>query len=377
METMRRLLLCLWFVALAASPLSAQRIGGPAPPFQVEKYVRGPEKKPKWEDLRGQAVVLEFWATWCGPCVQAIPHMNRLVDLFANQPVRFISVTREKEKTVRRFLEKKPMHGWVALDRDRSLLEDYGVRGYPTVVLIDAAGIVRGVTHPNRLNAEVVGRLVTGRFDDAPDADTRALQEAVAEGVRRSEATEAFVSEGDDGSAQMIGLTVMEAVKALWGVSEKRVVPHIAVGEARFDISRPSGDLAIIGPTLQRALEDTARFEAEWREEERWVYVLKLPEGVKAKDFKKRLAKAEGGERRYRGWDGSLLSAASFAGLAAFLEEKLDLPVVDATGIDGEFELTLQWDPSGQWVGAAIAAQLGLELADEKRRILMLVLEEW
>ncbi len=47
--------------------------------------------------LRGKVVVLEFWATWCGPCIAAIPRLNRLAERFKDQPVQFVAITAEDE----------------------------------------------------------------------------------------------------------------------------------------------------------------------------------------------------------------------------------------------------------------------------------------
>jgi thiol-disulfide isomerase/thioredoxin len=83
------------------------KAGLQAPPLQIVKLLQAPSRSlANWEALRGKAVVLEFWATWCGPCAAAIPHMNKLADEFAGKPVQFIAITAEKQDAVDRFLAK-------------------------------------------------------------------------------------------------------------------------------------------------------------------------------------------------------------------------------------------------------------------------------
>jgi len=90
---------CSVISVFAQEPASRPVVGNPAPPLGLEKLLQAPEgTSANWKSLEGKIVILEFWAAWCGPCVAAIPHINKLADEFKNKPVAFTSVTSEKEK---------------------------------------------------------------------------------------------------------------------------------------------------------------------------------------------------------------------------------------------------------------------------------------
>ena len=61
-------------------------------------------------------MVLEFWATWCSPCVASLPHLNQLVESLDPTKFQFISIDDEDLKAVQSFLTKKKMSGWVGVD---------------------------------------------------------------------------------------------------------------------------------------------------------------------------------------------------------------------------------------------------------------------
>lgn len=112
-----------------------------APDVGFDRLLQAPMAAlPALSDLRGHVVVLEFWATWCGPCLETLPHMNRLVETFAGQPVRFISATDEPADHVEAFLRKRPMKAWIALDPKKRASQAFGVRGIPQVFVIDPHG---------------------------------------------------------------------------------------------------------------------------------------------------------------------------------------------------------------------------------------------
>ncbi|MBS0209502.1 MAG: DUF2092 domain-containing protein [Planctomycetes bacterium] len=116
----------------------------PAPDFSV-KLLGGDELKLSKHKGK-EVVVLDFWATWCGPCVQALPAIIEVTDSFKDKGVVFYAVNlQEDADTIRPFLEEKKLKPTVAMDSDGSVANSYGVEGIPQTVIIDKDGTVRVV----------------------------------------------------------------------------------------------------------------------------------------------------------------------------------------------------------------------------------------
>lgn len=114
-----------------------------APEVAIPTVLRAPiERVDSLKALQGQVVVLEFWATWCKPCKETLPHMNKLVDRYAGKPVRFIAVTSEPKELVLEFTRDNPMRSWIGLDPDGRVAKAFRVRGIPHVIVIDPYGRV-------------------------------------------------------------------------------------------------------------------------------------------------------------------------------------------------------------------------------------------
>jgi thiol-disulfide isomerase/thioredoxin len=96
---MRSAVVLLAAVSFSGALASQPGVGDLAPRLALTSIVQGPIDvgQVSWDSLRDHVVVLEFWSTWCGPCVAAIPHLADLAEGFRDQPVRFISVTNEEE----------------------------------------------------------------------------------------------------------------------------------------------------------------------------------------------------------------------------------------------------------------------------------------
>jgi thiol-disulfide isomerase/thioredoxin len=105
------------FAQKGTTTKNGPRIGEIPPPLALSRIVQGPTVETvTWEKLKGKVVVLEFWDTACVPCVQAIPHLNELVDQFSLKPVVFLSVSDDNEDQLKYFVKRRPIKGWLALD---------------------------------------------------------------------------------------------------------------------------------------------------------------------------------------------------------------------------------------------------------------------
>ena len=161
-----KITLVIAFCFLVATSVSAKEIwaksylGQKAPTLVVEKWLTSkPEMKDKF-------LLIDFWATWCGPCRAAIPELNLIQQQFGDR-VCVVGISDEPEATVRAMATPQMTYA-VAIDTQAKLKKEVEVRGIPHVMLIDPKGMVRWEGFPllegEKLTPEVV-RSVIAKYD--------------------------------------------------------------------------------------------------------------------------------------------------------------------------------------------------------------------
>jgi thiol-disulfide isomerase/thioredoxin len=148
-----------------------------APPFEVTAL---DGTRFNLDAMNGRVVLIDFWATWCGPCNEALPEVKKIAKDFAGQPLVIISVSWDSDEAKwKQFIQKNEMT-WVQYrDVDHSLSREFGVEAIPHYFTIDSDGV---------LTAEMVGSDsdVEGRLKKlvakARDAQRQRLEAASAAG---------------------------------------------------------------------------------------------------------------------------------------------------------------------------------------------------
>ncbi|QVL31555.1 TlpA family protein disulfide reductase [Telmatocola sphagniphila] len=131
----------------------------------------------KLSDFKGKVIMLDFWGTWCGPCMQMVPHNVKTVKKYEGKPFVLVGVNsdRDKEKLAKRIEEEKINYRsfWNGEKGPAGdISKDWKVQGWPTIILIDHKGVIRH------------------RFLGSPDTDAewKALDEALETLVKEAEA---------------------------------------------------------------------------------------------------------------------------------------------------------------------------------------------
>jgi peroxiredoxin len=155
---------------LAASLQQPPTIGKPAPDIANLPIVAGAGKTFNLKALRGQCVVVDFWATWCGPCVQSMPHLAKLAAQFQSRPIKFVTISDEPAERIATFAREHAMPVSWCQDTKQTSFKTYRVTGIPTTLLIDKQGRLVDITHPTALDAAHLEALLAGGYKPPKDA---------------------------------------------------------------------------------------------------------------------------------------------------------------------------------------------------------------
>jgi thiol-disulfide isomerase/thioredoxin len=385
---LRSRLILLVAVLTGAASLWAHPVKGtPAPALDTLKLLQAPlGARADWANLKGKVVVLEFWATWCSPCVASLPHLNQLVESLDPAKFQFIAIDDEDLKAVQTFLTKKKMSGWVGVDASGGVFGLYGVESRPTTVIIDGNGKIVAVTEIDSLSAADLRAVAEGKnvafkptmeitetsVPSSPDAERSLFSVSVSKAS--PDAKMALVKHPPTGW-DLLGEDADGLMTDVFNVFGNRYVLKDPLPEGRYDLRVNSVDVpqAAIDSVVQQAVLGALHVQIQPKTLTRPAYILRATDASK-----KLLGPSASTHTVKRGyWHGKfILMNGTMDDLAYALATGLENPVVNETGIDGTYDARFEVVGGDvDSLNAILKETLGLELVPGNQEMSITVLE--
>ncbi len=382
------------FLLLSAVSVFGQeiQIGEKVPAFKVE-LVDEDRSVFSFDGSTGKALLIDFWASWCSPCVAGMPHLEALQKKYVGR-LQVISASEEKYQRISRFKEKRPYQFLFARDTG-SLRALFPYQVIPHSVLIAPDGRLVAITAPDHITDYVIEQVLAGQKVNLPikkdhfDFDPAYEYFDFEEEVQQLFQLQPYMSgipafsrtypEGPFKERRMtiFNLNVAGLYRKAYQLSSYRLIYEFDESEIDWEDKHNRFCLNIIAqnpeqlyPYLQEQLSQHTQVLAQPSTRAMEVLVVKkAEEGIKAKPVQ------EKGRTQARG-DGFKNEGASMADFCNYLEHFgiARMAVVNETGDDGLYDIDFSFDPENPQSFQAAMTNLGLTYKKGIRKTKVLVL---
>jgi uncharacterized protein (TIGR03435 family) len=152
------LLLFGWTKAYTQGPKTGDKL----PDFTLNHIVNSKEAEFKPEKAKGKLLIIEFWGTWCGPCIPALSHLDSLYKHFPNELV-VIAVSDDSPERLEKFLVKHPVSIPLASDLEHMTNKLFKYRTVPHTILVDQNQHIVAITTPDQISDITINSLLKGQ----------------------------------------------------------------------------------------------------------------------------------------------------------------------------------------------------------------------
>lgn len=353
----------------ASSSITVAQIpnnGEQSPVQTIPNLIKSSVDKEELElsDLGGRVVVLEFWATWCSPCVSSLQHLQDVAAEFDEDRAVVIAIAVEEQARVKRFLERNKYPAlWFACDEERSVFEKFGLVGIPNTVILDGNGKIAAITTPDEVTKELLQRISEGKPANVKAKAQRGIDIDWSPSLD-SDGSEVFANlviadadpEAHGGGSKMVpgsgrisgdGLARTNLLQIAFNTRNTRMIDgfgNFKPGEPTYKVSvlAPGGNDQLAREMLAAALRVKFGFQERREAKTVEVFFLRRTEGEGVSEWEKSTVKPDQESFRANG-GGIELVGKPISKAAEWFENITGKPVIDETGLKDRYDLKLEW----------------------------------
>jgi len=359
-------------VCIAGNAMAQARVGDKAPEIKIGEWLQ-PETA---VDFSGKLVLLDFWATWCRPCVASIPKLNEEVGKYGDK-IRFISITNETSDRVKPFLAQKSMKSSVVCDDKNTTFKTYGVASIPTVFLIDGSGTIIWRGHPGYMSDEMLEAFIKGEKDvekysrnpqaPSPSVEQKASQKEYSFKIASNRTKIASSSNINPNQIMIQNMRVRDILANIMGISVSRIVGKNTILDNFYDVTAVNDGKSLDDFKKQVLGNITDHFKIKLETDERKVdaYSLKIKDDAK---LQKSISTNNVTTSSMTKGDYLLITNMTLTEIARELESHLDLPVfLDDKDDQKRYNLALEVQSKDK-LASMLKDNVGIELKKEKQK---------
>ncbi|MEP6611136.1 MAG: TIGR03435 family protein [Mucilaginibacter sp.] len=370
--------------------------GEAVPDINFKTILNSQVKTANLSALKGKVVLIDFWATWCGSCIVAMPHLQQLQKKYRGK-LQIITVTDETAKRTGQFLTSRPSNLWFAIDTGREITKLFPHQLIPHDVLISADGKLIANTSPELVTDKVIDSLLNNQQVHLAEKkdNTMDYEEIIKKYFFAADTVKNRFSMLPEikGAPGLSTIWLMDStfngrrltclnlgLTALYQIANNNFPYSRTIDKTPKTPKEPVYCLDIIVEkkvnlltVLQKELAKRFDLKAEIEPQTKEVYVLKINDPAKFKSIPINTT----GKRTYYSSHGEIdQQDMTMADFAEYLESygiaKL-IPVIDETKSTGKFDIKFSFQPENPASLTKILTDMGLSLEKQERKVDMLV----
>jgi uncharacterized protein (TIGR03435 family) len=393
----RKLLLLILIICITSckDENKIAELGKPVPNYEFSNILNSEQSQISLDELKGKPIILEFWATWCGPCIPAMKKLDSLQNQFGDE-IEIITVSAENQQRLEKFIKSSQTSLRVVSDTTHT--KNFKYKVIPHSVIIDKNGVVRAITSPENINKEVVENLIANNKIDLELKDDfyidPNLEVETIKSIANSDYTIELKSydqekrggfrplvdiDGNVNGIEMWNSTLPSLYKNIFDVASKsRIIYKDGLSKKDFPYEKEKQ----YNFTIQVSDEK----QENWREiasdflNENFDVNAKM--GVDSlecyvlKNVDKKIKQSESESTEYM-FMGTILNAKKIkmVKLAEYLENFTQVPVLDKTNLNGEYDIVLEWQAEDPKTIDTELKKYGLELIKAENKLPVDVME--